>query len=206
MRQLLWSILFLSGLLFSACIGSENPLSQLGEYENDPRLAGTWFVQTKDGSGYIHFSRSTKEGWIDIASVGFEKKGGLDIDFCKAFSTHLKNGNFLNAQCQVNMESSSEKSPEFQILFYEITSDNELSLKAWNGKYIEKSIEEGRILGRINQFSLTITDGSSNLVKFIQESDIDQLFVEITKQDGAGPLFKIQEPPPRASGNKNSPK
>jgi hypothetical protein len=190
------AFLLISCLLFSACIGSENPLSQPGEYENDSRLDGTWFTQNKNGSGYIHFSHSKEDGWIDIATVGFDEERGLDVDFCKGFTTFLENGKFLNVQCRVNLEKEpSEKYSEFQILNYDITGENELRLRAWNANYVQESIKVGRIRGRQNKFYVTISESTPNLVSFIQESEIDQLFKEITQQDGAGPLYKIQEPP-----------
>lgn len=189
-------LILLSCFLLSACIGSENPLSQPGEYENDSRLTGTWFTQNKDGRGYIHISRSKEDGWVDIASVGFDEVRGLDVDFCKGFTTPLENGKFLNIQCRVNLEKEpSEKYSEFQILKYEVTSGNELQLMAWNSDYVQESIKKGRIKGRQNKFYMTISESTPNLIRFIQESDLDQLFKEITQQDGAGPLYKIQEPP-----------
>jgi len=191
-------LLYLSCLLLSACIGSENPLSQPGEYENDPRLTGTWFIQNKDGSGYIHISRGKEDGWMDIATIGFEDVRGLDVDFCKGFATHLKNGKFLNVQCRSNLEKEpGDKYSDFQILNYDISNENELRLMALNGNYVQKNIKEGHLKGRMFKYSIKITASTQNLVKFIQKSDIDQLFKEITQQDGAGPLYKIKEPPPR---------
>lgn len=196
----MWRIVlvFLSCLFLSACIESENPLSRPGEFENDSRLTGTWFTQNKEGSGYIHFSTSKEDGWIDIATVAFDDKRGLDVDFCKGFTTLLKNGKFLNVQCRSNLEREpSEKYSEFHILNYDISSENELRLRAWNGNHVQKNIKEGHIKGRKVKYHTTITDSTPNLVKFIEKSDIDQLFKEITRQSGAGPLYKIEEPPIR---------
>ena len=194
----MWRIvlLFLSCLLLHACIESETPLSRPGEFKNDSRLSGTWFTQNKDGTGYIHISSSKKDGWIDIATVAFDDKKGLDVDFCKGFTTPLKNGKFLNVRCRSNLEEElSEKYSEYQILDYDISSENELRLRGWNGNYVQKNIKEGHIKGRKVKYFTTITDSTPNLVKFIEKSDIDRLFKEMTRQSGAEPLYKIEEPP-----------
>ena len=104
------SFYFYPAFYCTLVLNLKTPLSRPGEFKNDSRLSGTWFTHNKDGTGYIHISSSKKDGWIDIATVAFDDKKGLDVDFCKGFTTPLKNGKFLNVRCRSNLEEEpSEK-------------------------------------------------------------------------------------------------
>jgi len=70
-----------------------------------------------------------------------------------------------------------------------------MRLRGWNGNYVQKNIKEGHIKGRKVKYFTTITESTPNLVKFIEKSDIHRLFKEMTRQSGAEPLYKIEEPP-----------
>ena len=166
------------------------PLSQPGEYKHDEQLLGDWYTEEKGGIIFLHIWKKNEE-LIDIVFVNNVSTGDKGIIYCKAFPASIEERTFLNiSQCKTKLFGGRDPikllpHDYYWHVFYEISDEGKLIFKFMSSDYIKESIRSGELVGivvkdvyRNEEYpEVIITDGLATLIKFIEYSYMDDLFL-----------------------------
>ncbi len=192
-------LLFISLFLSSCAVTSRFPLSQLEEHEPDPRLTSIWLLKADKEELYFHFS-SEKDGKRGLALVSYGVDGRFGFYIFDVITTPIGNHRFMNIRIlQIGHYDTKEDVPSYVLAEYEINGNDELFIRMMSPEEVADKIKDGTLQGTIKSRKKTevyITDTSENLIKFIESSDIDQLFgyPPIEEKQWRGPYQKIIQP------------
>ena len=186
----------LTFLITSCCPPSSiHPLSSPKEAQYEKKLEGTWYYKEGNGRpGYFHIGRA-KENLTK--AIVIEQDGSLGFSVLMMFPTVISENNFLNIKIkQVDEEFPHEHNGYF-FAKYQFTGDDSLLISLMDIDGFAKGIQDGKIKGEITYKKpatpegskkkqqskeskvincLKITDESENIVKFIKDSNIRDLF------------------------------
>jgi hypothetical protein len=167
-------IILLSILFFSGCIPySDHAITEPNKEQIDPSVLGTWFWKDKDESGYIHIGLDKKTKLIRLIMIEMKKNNKLKSTELTGHTSSLKGNNYLNLKWA---HPEDDKSAGYIFIKYSVTSDGlGLGLGFINSDVVKKSIESGVLKGKVEKAewlsSVTITQGSKKLQKFIIKND-----------------------------------
>ncbi len=207
--RIFFASLLLSVLAVSCSPGSKHPLSQPGEFPNDNRLTGAWFMGGEEGHMVLHIS-VPKKGLLDLIVVSQEHKGGGEAIQYKVHTTPVGDNHFMNINI-VGKDEQKGLGPEarYLIAYYKIRDDKELEFHFMEMKKVTQDVQDEKVKGFVKEQQFMgkpaiITASSKELVEYIQQSDLttlfgNEMFEEVLKEHG--PLVKITLPAPKKKSN-----
>ena len=199
MRRSVFFCSLLSYLLLAACVPmSQFPLSQPSGNEPDERLVGIWLFKADEKESYFHFSKQ-RDGVSDMVSVSYDADGRMSYGMFEVFTTPVGTSQFMNIKIiKVGLLEMGD-TPPYLLAKYEVDDSGKLYIQLLSPEEVAQGIDDGILKGEIKDKKdneIYITDSSENLIRFIENSDIDKLFSQtpyIEKQWG-GPYQKIIQP------------
>jgi len=127
-------------------------LSQPGEFPNDDRLQGAWYLAGVDGHMFLHISKP-KNGLLDLIVVSEEGKsgGGESVDY-KVHTTSVGENHFININI-VDKDEQKGLGPEARYLLahYKIRDDGGLEFHFMKNEEVTKDVHAGKIQGTIKK-------------------------------------------------------
>lgn len=176
-RLLLIALLTLS---FSACYPEfAHPLSDPTLAKADDRLLGVWTLKKDHSQGYMHISK-TIEGSSEIALIGYEKDGSIDISKYKMFPTFIGNDSYMNLQAI----DDKEVQKSYYLAKYQFTPDGQLKISLLDEDRLKVAIDKGQLSSETrdkNFGSRLINNDSAAVAQFLSEHQQDDLFVKYGK-------------------------
>ena len=189
-------------LILTACGPAEsvNPLSDPLQAKHDEELLGTWAGRNEDDTILMHFVPA-KKSFTHIVLVG-RGKDGADILTYEMFPTSIGKNRYMNVRNwkpkpQAGGKKEDASGKRFFFTKYEIAED---ILTIWTTKNgtIRKAIEQQKLEGEIRKgkhfTSVTITDSSGNLSRFVQSTEHEILFELFMKFKKVEIEFPLPEP------------
>lgn len=176
-------------LLLTSCVtDSVNPLSSPDTAKADPRLVGDWRGGTDDDPNTCHFS-ITKAPWMHVDIIHPKEKSEPNElpDSYDFFPTVLGKETFLNV-VMVGKDTQGHPTKSYMILRYKFTNDHVLHMWMLSDEKAAAAVRTGKLKGLIKDngpalgqpgrrdFDVTLQDTSGNVARFIQGSDLDDLF------------------------------
>ena len=191
--------IFLLCLMFflpSCCPPSSiHPLSPLEEAQYDEHLEGTWiFIDEDEKHGYLHIGET--KGNLTKALL-IEQNKSLEFSVYMMFPTAIGEYIFLNIKVE---QVDDEMNPEDMGYFfakYKFGEEDSLLISLMDIDGFVKGIQDGKIKGEITYREpvvpgegrtqsggketkvincVKITDESKNIVNFIKDSNVEDLF------------------------------
>jgi hypothetical protein len=181
-------------LLLSSCVtDSVNPLSSPDLSQADQRLVGDWRGGTDSDRNICRFSITTAP-WMHVVITPEQTDAGNrpsmidrkpeEYDF---FSTVIGKDTFLNV-VMVGKNDKNRTVKTYVFLRYKFLSDHILNMWMMSQDLPAAAIRAGKLKGLVKQNGLTLAqparpdvdvalqDTGANIVKFIQNSNLDELF------------------------------
>ncbi|MDH5763325.1 MAG: hypothetical protein OEZ51_10105 [Nitrospinota bacterium] len=202
MQRVLILVLILFCVVISACSAppfSKYPLSQPGKQPNDERLSEVWVYQENGRPIFVHISKE-QEGWLEGVIVGPKDEGGLGLSTFQMLTTQIGQDHFMSIRNIRDFKKGATGVPGklepgegfYWIFLYKIAEDGNLYLRMMDDQYVEESIKSGQVKGSIDKEGsiITLTDNSENLIRFVKDSDKDQLFPESQQIPDKNSFFK----------------
>lgn len=176
-------------LLLTSCVtDSLNPLSSPDTAQADPRLVGDWRGGTDSDPNTCRFS-ITKASWmhVDIIHPKEKREPNELPDSYDFFPSVIGKGTFLNV-VMVGKDDKGHPTKTYLFLRYKFSGNNVLNMWMMSQEVPATAIHTGKLKGLVKQngsilgqpsrpdVDVTLQDTGANIVKFIQNSNIDELF------------------------------
>lgn len=211
MRKAIFFSLLLIAFSLAACSPppfSKHPLSQPGSPLQEERLTGVWITHDNGEPLFLHIG-GREEGGMEALFTGPSSKG-LGLITLKGVTTAIGDNHFVSVRDMREFRNGATGPPDDQtfpqdglylIMVYEVSPEGTLYFKMMSREYVKESIQSGRVAGeRVEgEDSIILTDTPENLVRFVRESDGDQLFPETARIPDKGFFRKLIVPPPAAA-------
>jgi hypothetical protein len=188
----LWPLVLGSALclLLASCVtDSVNPLSSPDTAHAEPRLVGDWRGGTDSDPNTCRFS-ITKGAWmqVDIIHPKENREPNEPPDSYDFFPTVIGKNTFLNV-VMIGKDDEGHPTKAYLFLRYRFDGNNVLHMWRMSDALSAAAIRAGKLKGLIQQNGVTVAqpaantdvdvvlqDTGANIVKFIQNSDVDELF------------------------------
>jgi hypothetical protein len=191
-------------LLTSCVVTSDNPLSSPDTARADQRLVGDWLG--KQDQETFHFTMK-KGSWMHVVITQKETGTGNrpsminrkpeEYDF---FPTVIGGNTFLNVVL-VGQDDQGPPSKAFVFVRYTISGNGMLQMWRMSQDLAAAAVRAGKLRGTVHQdkspmmvgepphpdMDVALQDTSANIVKFIQNSNVDTLF-----SDKMEPLYPVK--------------
>jgi len=166
-------------LLLTSCVTeSVNPLASPDAAQADPRLVGDWRGGTDSDRNTCRFT-ITKAPWMHVEIIPDrpEDKPRPDelpqsYDF---FPTVIGKETFLNV-VMVGKDDKDHPTKAYLFLRYKFSGKNILHLWMMSQELPAAAIHAGKLKGLLIDSDVSLQDTGANIVKFIQNSNLDDLF------------------------------
>jgi len=176
-------------LLLTSCVTeSVNPLSSPDTAKADPRLVGDWRGGTDSDPNICRFS-ITKAPWmhVDIIHPNEKREPNELPDSYDFFPSVIGKETFLNVVV-IGKDDDDRPTKGYLFVRYKFSGNNVLTMWLMSQEVPAAAIHAGKLKGLVKQNGLTLADPSrpdidvtledtgANIVKFIQNSNLDDLF------------------------------
>jgi len=189
-------------LFLTSCVtDSVNPLSSPDTAKADPRLVGDWLGQDQEK---FHFS-VTNGAWMHVVITpeptdAADRPSMIDNkpEEYDLFPSVIGKNTFLNV-VMLGKDDKGNPTKTYVFIRYKFSGDDILNMWTLSQDLPAAAIRAGKLKGLVKQNDLTLSqparpdvdvtlqDTSANIVKFIQNSNIDDLF-----KDKMNPLNRVK--------------
>jgi hypothetical protein len=181
-------------LLTSCVVTSENPLSSPHTAHADQQFVGDWFG--KKDLNTFRFTL-TKAPWMHVEII--PAKAGEKTDSYDFFPTVIGNNTFLNVVL-IGKDDQGHPTKAYVFVRYSISGNRVLQMWRMSQDAAAAAVRAGKLTGIVDQdknpmmvgqpphpeVDVTLHDTGSKIVKFIQNSGVDELF-----SDTMEPLYRV---------------
>ena len=194
------SLLMLGVFVLSACcpMVSENPLSRPNQATVDSRLVGSWrWVSEKADPVWLHIGKLDANKMVAVIAE-FKGDANLETTRFPFFVTASVRHGYLNIRLEDIADEAMPEVKGYVFAKYEITAPEKLTCFSMALQPVIAAIQAGALKGRIDYrarsgtpekqppagrtkmkiASVTITDTSSNLLRFLEHSDHSVFFTD----------------------------
>lgn len=163
------------GLLLSACVESESPLSPPAPLPADNPLIGSWLFQDKDETAYLHIGNEGQD--VKMVEVEIYPDGRIKSEIYTASATTVGEHAYLSVQ------TPRDGRPLYTLMKYRLVDKDTLTLALANYKFMENAVKDGSIAGTLDSSApgVLLTAGPDALKRFVLDHD-KQIFPETTSE------------------------
>ncbi len=134
-----------------------------------------------------------------MVAVGYDRQDKMSYAVFKVFTTPLESQRYMNINIINLGMARMGDTPSYILAKYEIVDNDKLYIQLLSPDEVAQGIEDGVLQGEIKDIKdneIYITDSSENLIKFIENSDMDKLFSQTPydEEQWGGPYQKIIQP------------